>query len=160
MSPPALRAEDLDAITDLAHDLGKYIRFDARWEPEGAPLAARWLARRRDLHETRRAAAAEGGEALVEGAEAIWGRLCPPPASPLWAAPCAQAVAAAMHALTEQAPALLGPPPAEAEAEAILAAIDRHAEGVQRGLRAWRSWARAACPDAPEGGPHGEAARH
>ncbi len=142
-----LSADELADIEDLAHDLGKYIRFDARWEGPEAPLEARWLARRRDLYETKK------GQDTVEDAFSIWERARPSLAGGLGAAPSAARVTEAMATLAEAAPALLGPPPAEAEV--LLAAIDAGTTAVQEGLRAWRSWARAQ-----RGGEHGEAARN
>ena len=142
-----LSAAELADIEDLAHDLGKYIRFDARWEAPDAPLEARWLARRRDLYETKK------GQNTVDDAFSIGERARPSLGGGLGAAPSAARVAEAMDALAQAAPALLGPPPAEAEA--LLAAIDAGTTAVQEGLRAWRGWARAQ-----RGGEHGEAARN
>jgi hypothetical protein len=61
----------LDAAKAAHHDLGKYVRFEQRWLPEGCSDAELLDALRADVLETRR------GRTGVESAPQLWARLRP-----------------------------------------------------------------------------------
>lgn len=61
----------LDLLSDLRHDLGKYVRFETRFVEAGEDVEALRAALRADLLATRR----RGDE--IESAVSVWARLRP-----------------------------------------------------------------------------------
>lgn len=88
--PAAALEELVDRLSDLRHDLGKYIRFETRFVEGGSDLDALRAALKADLRSTRR----RGDE--IESAWSVWARMRP---SELEGDPDIVAIGAAMQAL-------------------------------------------------------------
>lgn len=122
--------ELLEDLSDLRHDLGKYITFETRFLEPGAGPEQRRAALRKDLHRTREAR----GE--VESAWQLWARLCPPEVA---REPEARRISAALDELAGLA--LDGP-------EAVLDRAQALCAEVAADTRALHSRVRALCrPD-------------
>lgn len=91
LSPDALDGL-MDRLSDLRHDLGKYIRFETRFVEQGADLEALRAALRADLLATRK----RGAE--IESAASVWARMRP---AELEGDPDIMAIDAAMQGLAE-----------------------------------------------------------
>ncbi len=89
----------LDAAKAAHHDLGKYVRFEQRWLPEGASDAELLASLQADVLQTRRS------RSEVESAPQLWRRLRPA-LSELAERDEVQVVDRSVEALEAQLPAL------------------------------------------------------
>lgn len=117
--------ELLEDLTDLRHDLGKYITFETRFLEEGAGPEARRAALRKDMHRTREAR----GE--VESAWQLWARLRPVEVA---GEPEARRIAAALDELERLD--LDGPPEVLDRAQALCAEVAASTRALHGRVRA------------------------
>ncbi len=122
---PEAREGMVDRLSDLRHDLGKYVRFETRFVESGGDVEALRAALRADLLATRR----RGDE--VEGAQAVWARMRP---AELEGDPDVSAIDAAMAALAGVD--LGGPEPELRRAAALTAAVAEATRRLQQRARA------------------------
>jgi hypothetical protein len=120
-----------DQITDLVHDLGKYVHLSARMLAPDATLGDRWSALREDLLETRR------GPSGVQTAAAVYAERRAALPTALNPHPAVHALDTHMVVIIAESDALVGLPGPDAEERADrLTTAARGAQAACRALQA------------------------